>query len=104
GGGGSNDNETSGCRPGAAHRIHPVAACHKRDLVPLAGLEPARPCGHLILSQARLPIPPQGHGFANIEAHGGGSTAPRRDCAAGSLKESWQISAEIETFLHAVLA
>src|SRR3954462_1234582 len=29
-------------------------------LVPLAGLEPARPCGHLILSQARLPIPPQG--------------------------------------------
>src|SRR5215813_11416463 len=32
-----------------------------RKLVPLAGLEPARPCGHLILSQARLPIPPQGH-------------------------------------------
>jgi hypothetical protein len=30
-------------------------------VVPLAGLEPARPCGHLILSQARLPIPPQGH-------------------------------------------
>src|SRR5581483_1672176 len=29
-------------------------------LVPLAGLEPARPHGHLILSQARLPIPPQG--------------------------------------------
>ena len=29
-------------------------------LVPLAGLEPARCCHHLILSQARLPIPPQG--------------------------------------------
>ena len=30
------------------------------SLVPLAGLEPARCCHHLILSQARLPIPPQG--------------------------------------------
>ena len=30
------------------------------DVVPLAGLEPARCCHHLILSQARLPIPPQG--------------------------------------------
>ena len=29
-------------------------------LVPLAGLEPARCYHHLILSQARLPIPPQG--------------------------------------------
>jgi hypothetical protein len=28
--------------------------------VPLAGLEPARCFHHLILSQARLPIPPQG--------------------------------------------
>src|SRR5574340_570307 len=30
-------------------------------MVPLAGLEPARCFHHLILSQARLPIPPQGH-------------------------------------------
>jgi hypothetical protein len=30
------------------------------EVVPLAGLEPARCCHHLILSQARLPIPPQG--------------------------------------------
>src|SRR4051812_22376216 len=29
-------------------------------LVPLAGIEPARCCHHLILSQARLPVPPQG--------------------------------------------
>jgi hypothetical protein len=29
-------------------------------MVPLAGLEPARCFHHLILSQARLPIPPQG--------------------------------------------
>jgi hypothetical protein len=29
-------------------------------VVPLAGLEPARVLAHLILSQARLPVPPQG--------------------------------------------
>lgn len=29
-------------------------------MVPLAGLEPARPCGQQILSLPRLPIPPQG--------------------------------------------
>src|ERR1700741_3531970 len=29
-------------------------------LVPLAGLEPARPCGQQILSLPRLPISPQG--------------------------------------------
>ena len=33
----------------------------KKPVVPLAGLEPARCFHHLILSQARLPIPPQGH-------------------------------------------
>jgi hypothetical protein len=27
-------------------------------LVPVAGVEPARPCGHGILSPGRLPIPP----------------------------------------------
>src|SRR5207244_6447262 len=32
----------------------------RTNLVPLAGLEPARCFHHLILSQARLPIPPQG--------------------------------------------
>jgi hypothetical protein len=32
----------------------------EHEVVPLAGLEPARCCHHLILSQARLPIPPQG--------------------------------------------
>src|SRR5262245_19386608 len=35
-------------------------AAQQRRLVPLAGLEPARCFHHLILSQARLPIPPQG--------------------------------------------
>jgi hypothetical protein len=38
----------------------PARSRAQRDVVPLAGLEPARCCHHLILSQARLPIPPQG--------------------------------------------
>lgn len=38
--------------------IHP--ALPNRWVVPSAGLEPARPYGHLILSQACLPVPPQG--------------------------------------------
>ena len=29
------------------------------QLIPAAGVEPARPCGHWILSPARLPIPPR---------------------------------------------
>ena len=38
--------------------IHP--ALSNRWMVPSAGLEPARPYGHLILSQARLPVSPRG--------------------------------------------
>jgi hypothetical protein len=30
-------------------------------LVPGEGIEPPRPCGHEILSLARLPVPPSGH-------------------------------------------
>src|SRR5258708_6495961 len=30
-------------------------------LVPEEGVEPTRPCGHRILSPARLPVPPFGH-------------------------------------------
>src|SRR5437870_7309881 len=44
-------------------------------LVPLAGLEPARCFHHLILSQARLPIPPQGLERRIIAANARGSTA-----------------------------
>ena len=43
-------------------------------MVPLAGIEPARCYHHLILSQARLPIPPQGHGAWIILAGLAGST------------------------------
>lgn len=38
--------------------IHP--ALSNRWVVPLVGVEPTRPYGHLILSQACLPVPPQG--------------------------------------------
>jgi hypothetical protein len=41
---------------------------HKFDFcfeVSRAGIEPARPCGHKILSLARLPISPPGHGGYN---------------------------------------
>ena len=31
--------------------------------IPAAEVEPARPCGHWILSPARLPIPPRRHKF-----------------------------------------
>ena len=37
----------------------PFAKCrcmYLRRLVPLAGLEPARPCGHLILSQTHMTV------------------------------------------------
>ena len=44
------------------------------EVVPLAGLEPARCCHHLILSQARLPIPPQGQAAGIIAAKREGST------------------------------
>jgi hypothetical protein len=46
----------------------------KTGLVPLAGLEPAQCCHYLILSQARLPIPPQGQAGGIIVGNGVGST------------------------------
>lgn len=42
---------------------HP--ALSNRWVVPSAGLEPARPYGHPILSQARLPVSPRGICFEN---------------------------------------
>ena len=35
-------------------------------LVRAEGLEPPRPCGHKILSLARLPVPPRPHGWSTI--------------------------------------
>src|SRR5216683_1686442 len=42
--------------------------------LPAEGLEPTRPCGHWILSPARLPIPPRRRGqehthFARLDEH-----------------------------------
>ena len=39
--------------------------CVEANKVPEAGLEPARPYGHKILSLACLPIPPLGHYFSS---------------------------------------
>lgn len=47
--------------------IHP--ALSNRWVVPLVGVEPTRPCGHLILSQARLPVSPQGVSFREPVYH-----------------------------------
>jgi hypothetical protein len=38
--------------------IGSFAACNSLTL-PTEGVEPTRPCGHWILSPARLPIPPR---------------------------------------------
>jgi hypothetical protein len=45
-----------GSKPNTSRKMRRL----ENGLVPLAGLEPARCCHHLILSQARLPIPAQG--------------------------------------------
>ena len=41
-------------------QFRPEQAAVIYQLVALAGIEPARPCGLTILSRVRLPIPPQG--------------------------------------------
>jgi hypothetical protein len=45
------------------------------NLVPLAGIEPARPCGHWFLKPARLPFHHKGK---NLEGHRGVQPRPRR--------------------------
>ena len=40
------------------------------DLVPEKGVEPSRPCGHRILSPARLPVPPLRRRFRVVVYHG----------------------------------
>src|SRR6516164_5614475 len=54
-------------------------------LVPLAGLEPARCCHHLILSQARLPIPPQGLDRCDHSGEAQGVNGPHTIAAFASL-------------------
>src|SRR5262245_45465211 len=57
----------------------------KSKLVPLAGLEPARCCHHLILSQARLPIPPQGLDRCDHSGEALGVNGPHIIAAFASL-------------------
>jgi hypothetical protein len=55
------------------------------EVVPLAGLEPARCCHHLILSQARLPIPPQGLDPRDHSGEAEGVNGPHIIAAFASL-------------------
>ncbi len=52
-------------------------------MVPGAGIEPARPCGHKILSLAWLPITPSRHAR---QAH---KALPCRIRLGGQIRESW---------------
>jgi hypothetical protein len=51
----------------------------KKNMVPMEGVEPTRPCGHQILSLARLPIPPHRHS----KSAGGKSNQGWRGLARG---------------------
>jgi hypothetical protein len=60
------------------------------EVVPPAGLEPARPCGQQILSLPRLPIPPRGPGSDLRRARGAvkrGRPVARRARMAGHAKQ-----------------
>ena len=52
-------------------------------MVPMEGLEPTRPCGHQILSLARLPIPPHRR---TINIYGGNYGLVK---AAGKSRFEW---------------
>ena len=54
--------EPSGSTPAGLCKIS-QRRWHCEILVPVAGVEPARPCGHGILSPGRLPIPPHRRSF-----------------------------------------
>src|SRR4030042_37025 len=43
---------------GARSRFAPHGPALGKRLVPEEGVEPSRPCGHGVLSPARLPVPP----------------------------------------------
>ena len=74
-------------REGCTRRLHNGASekSAKSKLVPLAGLEPARCCHHLILSQARLPIPPQGLDRCDHSGEAQGVNGPHIIAAFASL-------------------
>ncbi len=57
-----NENKKSSktlCYQGVLELFPISCVFKKRLLIPAAGVEPARPRGHWILSPARLPIPPR---------------------------------------------
>jgi hypothetical protein len=78
----------------------------RNRMVPGAGIEPARPCGHEILSLGRLPIPPSRH---NVLIRGGigGDDRSRTDlkgfadlCLTAWLRRLiWEVSYGSETMV-----
>src|SRR5918992_2221507 len=59
-------------------RVYQFRHLGPRDLVPREGLEPTRPCGHMVLNHARLPIPPPRHARTRTEVRVRRSMIPRR--------------------------
>src|SRR5215470_2300315 len=59
---------TTATRPARGDITRRAASARAERVVPEAGLEPAGPCGHRILSAARLPISPLRRTRGNILA------------------------------------
>ena len=65
-------------------------------MVPMEGVEPTRPCGHQILSLARLPIPPHRHS----KSAGGKINQGLRRLARGFGNGISRREAEAQRFNH----
>src|SRR5438132_9201779 len=65
----------------------------RSEVVPPAGLEPARPRGQQILSLPRLPIPPRGQLLLGLRTGSGGSywahSAGQSSCVAPANRLCW---------------
>src|SRR6266850_8241766 len=82
-------NQRPDCGPYGQNKRRPCEDTHSSllDLVPENGVEPSRPCGHRILSPARLPVPPLGHIRQDSTNVRRGSTPAR--CTANTHPTIW---------------
>ena len=62
------------------------------SVVPGTGVEPARPCEHQILSLARLPIPPPGHGGPGSYGDAGAASTNARTPSSRASNEGFRSS------------
>ena len=60
------------------------------QLIPAAGVEPARPCGHWILSPARLPIPPRRQSFTGVAGFEPTHEGVKVPCLTAWLHPYWE--------------